>query len=287
MFPEAILLALSATCTKGIEKRVLHVLGVDKKSMTFIRLSPNKENIKFVVKKVPNSIEVSMFWLMEALNNLEVKFPRTIIYCNTIKDVSTMYNFLTSEIPESDSFVEMFHSETPSDQKASIIENLGKDSSLRVVLATSALGMGVDVKFCNTVVVYGPPMNVADLIQETGRVGRDGSPSVAVILYNSYHLKNLDVEVKTFLRTDVCRRQTLMENFHSSAEMVAVNKSKNAHHCCDICMKFCTCGHCVNLPIEKLMKDVTLENRTDVEATDSDSDTISYFYESDLSDHDD
>lgn len=51
MFPNAVLLALSATCTKTIEKRVLNVLGIDKKNVKFFRLSPNKENIKFVVKK--------------------------------------------------------------------------------------------------------------------------------------------------------------------------------------------------------------------------------------------
>lgn len=181
MFPNAVLLALSATCTKTIEKRVLNVLGIDKKNVKFFRLSPNKENIKFVVKKVPNSVGAAMFWLMETLNNLKEKFPRTVIYCNSIKDVSTIYNFLTSEVPDSLNYVQMYHSETPSDCKSEIIDKLGNDSSLRIVLATSALGMGIDVKFCNSVIIYGPPVNVADLIQETGRIGRDGLPSVAVV----------------------------------------------------------------------------------------------------------
>lgn len=93
-------------------------------------MSPNKENIKFVVKKVPNSVGAAMFWLMETLNNLKEKFPRTVIYCNSIKDVSTIYNFLTSEIPDSLNYVQMYHSETPSDCKSEIIDKLGNDSSL-------------------------------------------------------------------------------------------------------------------------------------------------------------
>lgn len=291
MFPNAVLLALSATCTKTIEKRVLNVLGIDKKNVKFFRLSPNKENIKFVVKKVPNSVGAAMFWLMETLNNLKEKFPRTVIYCNSIKDVSTIYNFLTSEIPDSLNYVQMYHSETPSDCKSEIIDKLGNDSSLRIVLATSALGMGIDVKFCNSVIIYGPPVNVADLIQETGRIGRDGLPSVAVVLYNSYQCKQLDTEVKTFLRTDVCRRQTLMENFHTSAEMETVKKSLNQHHCCDICAELCTCGHCILLPIEKLMNCVTSEDTAKDTYSSSDSETILYFYESEqfscLSDNED
>lgn len=89
---------------------MLNVLGIDKKNVNFFRLSPNKENIKFVVKKVPNSVGAAMFWLMETLNNLKEKFPRTVIYCNSIKDVSTIYNFLTSEVPDSLNYVQMYHS---------------------------------------------------------------------------------------------------------------------------------------------------------------------------------
>lgn len=101
---------------------------------------------------MPNSVGAAMFWLMETLNNLKEKFPRTVIYCNSIKDVSTIYNFLTSEIPDSLNYVQMYHSETPSDCKSEIIDKLGNDSSLRIVVATSALGMGIDVKFCNSVI---------------------------------------------------------------------------------------------------------------------------------------
>lgn len=36
MFPNAVLLALSATCTKTIKKRVLNVLGIDKKNVNFL-----------------------------------------------------------------------------------------------------------------------------------------------------------------------------------------------------------------------------------------------------------
>lgn len=42
MFPNAVLLALSATFTKTIKIRVLNVLGIDKKNVKFFR--PNKEN---------------------------------------------------------------------------------------------------------------------------------------------------------------------------------------------------------------------------------------------------
>lgn len=61
--------------------------------------------------------------------------------------------------------------------------------------------VGFDVKKCSGVVLFGPPNNRVDLLQEIGRVGRDGNPSVAIILYNGYHLQKLKPEVKAILKS--------------------------------------------------------------------------------------
>ena len=54
--------------------------------------------------------------------------------------------------------VEMMHSETPDDVKRHVIQSLGDEKSvLRVVIATSTLGMGVDFKGVNQIINYGPP----------------------------------------------------------------------------------------------------------------------------------
>lgn len=50
LFPKASVLALSATCTKKISRRVSKILQLDADT-TEIRLSPNRDNIKVVVKK--------------------------------------------------------------------------------------------------------------------------------------------------------------------------------------------------------------------------------------------
>lgn len=105
MFLNVVLLVLSVICIKIIEKRVFNVLGIDKKNVKFFRLLLNKENIKFVVKKVLNFVGVVMFWFMEILNNFKEKFLRIVIYCNFIKDVLIIYNFLISEIFDSLNYV--------------------------------------------------------------------------------------------------------------------------------------------------------------------------------------
>ena len=52
----------------------------------------------------------------------------------------------------------MFHSETTNETKLAVIHQLTQkdDLMLRVVVATSALGMGLDVEECQSVVLLDP-----------------------------------------------------------------------------------------------------------------------------------
>ena len=78
----------------------------------------------------------------------------------------------------------MYNSETSEEKKKTAIENLTNDSLLRVVVATSALGIGVNVASCHNVIRYGPPKSAVDFLQERGRVGRDGQHSCAILYIN-------------------------------------------------------------------------------------------------------
>ncbi|XP_033752385.1 ATP-dependent DNA helicase Q1-like [Pecten maximus] len=281
LFPEAAMLALSATCTKQILTRVVSVLGMDD-CETFITVSPNRENIKYVVHQVDPSIECAMLWLLEGLGNLMETFPRTLIYRNSIKDVGHLYHFLVTELPDLVKYVEMFHSETMEDKKKEIVSKLSVDSELRVVISTSALGMGVDVSACQNIILYGPPYSIVDLLQETGRAGRDGTDSVALIMYNRYQTRNIDDDVKQVIRSNSCRRLSIMDKFASAKHMQKIEKQTNLHTCCDICANFCKCNSCCVSPLEKLLHFSPLDDHDQQE--ESDSDTISYEYESDHAD---
>ena len=160
-----------------------------------------------------------------------------------------MYAYIIAELPDC-SVVHMYHSETPDEGKSKILEGLkDPNSDATVVVATSALGMGVDIVNYYNVILYGAPKTIVDLIQEIGRVGRDGKDAVALLLYNSYHLRSIDDEVKEMFKTSDCRR--LLTPFFSQSELIEETKNNGVHSCCDLCAVKCTCGSCSETNLEK------------------------------------
>ena len=267
LFPSASVLALSATCSNKIRTRVLKVLNLIEKDTTTVSMSPNKPNIKLAVKKIDNHVESAMYWLIDGLSHLKETFPRTLIYCNSISDASKLYNYVVGEIDECTKFVDMFHSETPEENKELIISALReKDSEKRVIFATSALGMGIDVVDCNSIVLYGPPRTVVDLVQLVGRVGRDGGQSIALVLHNSHNIRSVDKDMKKLISCKTCRRTELMGNFLSETDLLELCNMTGLHTCCDLCEDLCCCGQCK----------VKLFSNQWINDSDSDSDTIDY-----------
>lgn len=100
--------------------------------------SPNRQNIKFIVRRTSIDIGETFIWLIDSLITMKNNFPRTVIYCNSIQDVSNLYFYLTTESEELKNMIEMYHSETLAEKKENIVQKLGKDSDLKIVIATSA-----------------------------------------------------------------------------------------------------------------------------------------------------
>lgn len=168
-------------------------------------------NLKLCVKKIDHDIASAMYWLVSAGNSSIL--PKIRIYCKSIADVANVFHYLHSEL-DNKSQIEMFHSETPSEKKKFIIEQLSRsDSEVKIIVATSALGMGIKIAYCHSVILYGPPTNIVDFVQELGRVGRDGQPSSVIILYSSQHKRHVDKDVRQFLDSKDCRRRNLLSHF--------------------------------------------------------------------------
>ncbi len=137
--------------------------------------------------------------------------------------------------------VDMFMSCTDQEVKDSIIKLFSKTSNLRVIVATMAFGMGIDCPNVRQVIHYGSPSDVESYVQETGRAGRDGLPSMAVLLTNVGRTRHMEKSMSEYVTNEtVCRRDILFNNFDNYSRAY----SGPLCLCCDVCAKSCTCSMC-------------------------------------------
>lgn len=244
--PSVKFIALTATATKTTRDVIYHVLKM--KLPYLVYESPNKGNITYNVTYMPNDIDLDQYfgWLAEELIAKHEDCDRTIIYCQTIKQCGILYGIMKGLIGKhmyvgSDPrnvLIEMLHSCTPDMNKENILKSFSDQcGTIRMLIATISFGMGVDCKGVKRVIHFGPSKNIESYAQETGRAGRDGSQSTVYLLYNGMLLTHVEEDIKLYIKSDQCRRDTLLKHFQANLSSIFPK-----HLCCDICASKCDCG---------------------------------------------
>uniref|UniRef100_A0A8W8JI68 DNA 3'-5' helicase n=1 Tax=Magallana gigas TaxID=29159 RepID=A0A8W8JI68_MAGGI len=224
--------AITATASRASRRKLRKKLALVK--FHEIVESPDRENIKLFVEsiKMNEKISVTFSWLIDIVMDQAGECPRHIIFCPSIKLCSDVYFAFKVSLNECVNYIEMFHSCTTDQVKDAIREDMeNKDGHIRVLIATSATGMGVNYKSVNNVIHYGPPKDLDGFIQQLGRAGRDDTQSYELLIYSSRHLRKLDTDMLDYAKnTETCRRKKMLESHNSvpSADLVK-------HLCSDVC----------------------------------------------------
>ena len=242
-------MTLTATATTQTKTKIFNLLDME---MPFeVVTSPNRNNICYVVQKMENgcSLVDNFQCILSKLKTKGKHSMRTIIYCQTILQCSLLYNLFTKvlgsdmylsnhEKPD-ERLIEMMHSQTVSNVKDHILLQFSQaNGHLRVLIATIAFGMGINSLGVRRVIHFGPSKTIEAYVQESGRCGRGGQKSYAILLYNSITLRAADESMKAYINNkSVCRRETMLKHFDSDVLPVP-----SGHLCCDICAETCSCS---------------------------------------------
>lgn len=246
------MMALTATATAETLRIVSNRLCMI--NPVIVALPPHRDNVCYQVK---NKIDLEEFStrLCTNLERERLNYPKTIIYCRTYQSCINMYMAIKNKIgtglteppgyPNISRYriIDFFTSVLTTDKKEEVISLFASQTgTLRIVIATTAFGMGVDVPDIHQVLHWGMPSTLEEYVQETGRAGRDSKQSVA-ILYAGHHSKGASSLVREYeTNNSCCRRKLLFRIFLLFSEETM---KCSGCMCCDVCGKSCHCSVCV------------------------------------------
>ena len=166
-------LAVTATATEPVREDLKRLL--DLREPLEIVESPHRPNLAFEV------IECGADARLRAFGRLVIRLRRPgIVYCSTTKDVDTVYGALkTMKIP-----VNRYHGGMNAGDRRSEQEDFMKSGRQRVMVATSAFGLGIDKRDFRYVIHFQTPASMEQYVQEAGRVGRDGKRANCILLHS-------------------------------------------------------------------------------------------------------
>ena len=230
------LIALTATATPKVQHDIQKNLAMIDASV--FKSSFNRPNLYYEVRQKGNDIDRE---IIKYIKNNEGKSG--IIYCLSRKRVEEFAEILCANGINALAYHAGMESQIRStNQDAFLMEQA------EVIVATIALGMGIDKPDVRYVIHYDIPKSLEGYYQETGRAGRDGGEGQCIAFYANKDLQKLEkflqgkpiveqeigkqllLETAAYAETAVCRRKVLLHYFGEKY-------LEDDCGCCDNCLK--------------------------------------------------
>ena len=176
------MLALTATATKRVVKDIIKQLSLH--DVYLVQKSLQRPNIDLNFTYTEN-----VYPTVKSLINKN-KEP-VIIYASSRNRVKNYSDYLNQQGIQST----FYHGGLPKADKSAAFDQWMAQEK-QVMVATNAFGMGIDKDNVRQVFHLDIPQSIENYMQESGRAGRDGKSSTAVLFVNPHLIDNLKTQYK-------------------------------------------------------------------------------------------
>ncbi len=180
-----VICACSATISADSLNIIHDSLHMDKPAV--LRSDVRRDNLILLKKDVTcdkKTLEERLEFRIKKLCKLIDKYHTDgaiLIFAQTTTYVDALYNILNEKYPDE---VTRYHSRIkPERRKKQLLFDF-LQGKRKIMIATSAFSMGIDVADIELVVHFNAPISMTDYIQQIGRAGRDGRKAHCVLFYD-------------------------------------------------------------------------------------------------------
>ena len=180
-----VICACSATIPADSLDTIRDSLHMNKPAI--LRSDLRRDNLILLKKDVTcnkKTLEERLEFRIKKLCKVIDKYHKTgsvLIFAQTTTYVDALYNILIEKYPDD---VTRYHSRIrPERRKKQLLFDF-LQGKRKMMIATSAFSMGIDVPDIELVVHFNAPINMTDYIQQICRAGRDGRKAHCVLFYD-------------------------------------------------------------------------------------------------------